>query len=123
MIECPLEKQAFITERVVEARPGNGHCFCQVSHRGCFVSARPETQDRRVERGGFVKFSWASHPGFLCLLQAYQSALWSLTASSSASLSVRNFSSTAAGLLRLARSEERSVGKECVSTCRYRWSP
>src|SRR3546814_16393656 len=21
------------------------------------------------------------------------------------------------------RSEERSVGKECVSTCRYRWSP
>src|SRR3546814_16890659 len=23
----------------------------------------------------------------------------------------------------LERSEERSVGKECVSTCRYRWSP
>src|SRR3546814_14310560 len=23
----------------------------------------------------------------------------------------------------LARSEERSVGKECVSTCRSRWSP
>src|SRR3546814_8402438 len=23
----------------------------------------------------------------------------------------------------LARSEERRVGKECVSTCRYRWSP
>src|SRR3546814_20032390 len=22
-----------------------------------------------------------------------------------------------------ARSEERRVGKECVSTCRYRWSP
>src|SRR3546814_19563562 len=22
-----------------------------------------------------------------------------------------------------SRSEERSVGKECVSTCRYRWSP
>src|SRR3546814_13003050 len=22
-----------------------------------------------------------------------------------------------------ARSDERSVGKECVSTCRYRWSP
>src|SRR3546814_7417408 len=26
-------------------------------------------------------------------------------------------------LLRLDRSEERSVGKECVSTCRFRWSP
>src|SRR3546814_8136786 len=24
---------------------------------------------------------------------------------------------------REARSEERRVGKECVSTCRYRWSP
>src|SRR3546814_1445603 len=23
----------------------------------------------------------------------------------------------------VARSEERRVGKECVSTCRYRWSP
>src|SRR3546814_14455420 len=27
------------------------------------------------------------------------------------------------GLLRHARSEERRVGKECVSTCRSRWSP
>src|SRR3546814_3415307 len=25
--------------------------------------------------------------------------------------------------IRLPRSEERRVGKECVSTCRYRWSP
>src|SRR3546814_13788441 len=25
--------------------------------------------------------------------------------------------------LRAQRSEERRVGKECVSTCRYRWSP
>src|SRR3546814_20046491 len=24
---------------------------------------------------------------------------------------------------RIQRSEERRVGKECVSTCRYRWSP
>src|SRR3546814_13907765 len=29
---------------------------------------------------------------------------------------------TATGILRL-RSEERRVGKECVSTCRSRWSP
>src|SRR3546814_14004945 len=27
------------------------------------------------------------------------------------------------GLPWLMRSEERRVGKECVSTCRYRWSP
>src|SRR3546814_8088128 len=28
-----------------------------------------------------------------------------------------------AGCDRVARSEERRVGKECVSTCRSRWSP
>src|SRR3546814_8559684 len=28
-----------------------------------------------------------------------------------------------AGLILLGRSEERRVGKECVSTCRSRWSP
>src|SRR3546814_16217448 len=27
------------------------------------------------------------------------------------------------GLVLKARSEERRVGKECVSTCSYRWSP
>src|SRR3546814_4589208 len=27
------------------------------------------------------------------------------------------------GLIRFRRSEERRVGKECVSTCRSRWSP
>src|SRR3546814_11953430 len=26
-------------------------------------------------------------------------------------------------VLQIVRSEERRVGKECVSTCRYRWSP
>src|SRR3546814_12111927 len=30
---------------------------------------------------------------------------------------------TAGGNLLLVRSEERRVGKECVSTCRSRWSP
>src|SRR3546814_18385463 len=29
----------------------------------------------------------------------------------------------ALGIVLLARSEERRVGKECVSTCRSRWSP
>src|SRR3546814_19784067 len=27
------------------------------------------------------------------------------------------------GMALVTRSEERRVGKECVSTCRYRWSP
>src|SRR3546814_19699808 len=30
---------------------------------------------------------------------------------------------TVASLLTVVRSEERRVGKECVSTCRSRWSP
>src|SRR3546814_4849628 len=30
---------------------------------------------------------------------------------------------TPLGILAVARSEERRVGKECVSTCRSRWSP
>src|SRR3546814_12237546 len=30
---------------------------------------------------------------------------------------------TQTAVLRPPRSEERRVGKECVSTCRYRWSP
>src|SRR3546814_16395119 len=34
----------------------------------------------------------------------------------------RHIGRTAAGQ-RIGRSEERRVGKECVSTCRYRWSP
>src|SRR3546814_4746960 len=32
-------------------------------------------------------------------------------------------SACGAGWLRVTRSEERRVGKECVSTCRSRWSP
>src|SRR3546814_14824038 len=30
---------------------------------------------------------------------------------------------TGGRLTKMMRSEERRVGKECVSTCRYRWSP
>src|SRR3546814_13866216 len=32
-------------------------------------------------------------------------------------------SDTHVGLIQVQRSEERRVGKECVSTCRSRWSP
>src|SRR3546814_16980727 len=41
-------------------------------------------------------------------------------------LAVENIGDTEAGgslLTQATRSEERRVGKECVSTCRYRWSP
>src|SRR3546814_20174485 len=35
----------------------------------------------------------------------------------------RFYAKTPEDLLEKARSEERRVGKECVSTCRSRWSP
>src|SRR3546814_20607020 len=35
----------------------------------------------------------------------------------------RVWGATAAMIVNLGRSEERRVGKECVSTCRSRWSP
>src|SRR3546814_20855050 len=38
-------------------------------------------------------------------------------------LSVARVTSLMMGTWFLARSEERRVGKECVSTCRSRWSP
>src|SRR3546814_14900574 len=36
---------------------------------------------------------------------------------------VRNYLKKGAKVYIEGRSEERRVGKECVSTCRYRWSP
>src|SRR3546814_12403146 len=45
-------------------------------------------------------------------------------AQSNAELSILVEAVVAAGLAQtLSRSEERRVGKECVSTCRSRWSP
>src|SRR3546814_11905328 len=38
-------------------------------------------------------------------------------------LATRDISMTPLGHEAQDRSEERRVGKECVSTCRYRWSP
>src|SRR3546814_13767609 len=56
-------------------------------------------------------------------------ALWLLTAVSMASSTGGSASAPcpaalpAATTISQSRSEERRVGKECVSTCRYRWSP
>src|SRR3546814_12845330 len=50
-------------------------------------------------------------------------------AAEQSAVAMREAAQTAAGLIRAIedarteRSEERRVGKECVSTCRSRWSP
>src|SRR3546814_14778158 len=41
----------------------------------------------------------------------------------SAAIAVAVYSWIGLAILRRGRSEERRVGKECVSTCRSRWSP
>src|SRR3546814_18015994 len=54
--------------------------------------------------------------GFIALFQAQNEAAISKIQPSAACFSAAMRSSS-------ARSEERRVGKECVSTCRSRWSP
>src|SRR3546814_12726851 len=77
---------------------------------------------RASEDGAFV----ASAPGALFVPIA------SLGSSAAPDVIVDDFTMTgggassnlgATGSLTISRSEERRVGKGCVSTCRYRWSP
>src|SRR3546814_12285446 len=58
--------------------------------------------------------------------EALASLLWSESNLASALQSLRQARLTLSRHLDphgLPRSDERRVGKECVSTCRYRWSP
>src|SRR3546814_19934639 len=66
----------------------------------CSSDLRPRTQT--VAGGGRQH---APEPGFRIALQRHGRAAGSR------------------GAVPVVRSEERRVGKECVSTCRYRWSP
>src|SRR3546814_13971328 len=50
-------------------------------------------------------------------------ALRLATLDSSVALTLALFINAAILILAAARSEERRVGKECVSPCRFRWSP
>src|SRR3546814_21101034 len=81
-----------------------------------------------------VRIGWQQRQGFAQLLQAFGQALQvSFDVAGQGDLQVGmapvvdQFEADA-GLLYLPgladlRSEERRVGKECVSTCRSRWSP
>src|SRR3546814_18454325 len=63
------------------------------------------------------------------IIDKLQEKRWVSRVTSEEDNRVRFLSLTPAGkqvlpeLTTIARSAERSVGKECVSTCRYRWSP
>src|SRR3546814_17196983 len=50
-------------------------------------------------------------------------AHWAKTPPDAVRSATRILGRTLTGTILNRRSEERRVGKECVSTCRYRWSP
>src|SRR3546814_17252791 len=92
----------------------------------------------RVELADIEKFRslYRAHPPtHFFFIPQYQGDLESLARQTSESLSqsVATFDDMVSGRLAertraearkaYERSEERRVGKECVSTCRYRWSP
>src|SRR3546814_6091452 len=64
-------------------------------------------------------------PGILVLRHAFQRPLQVVSNGQKVANNRRGgiFQAVLAVALGTARSEERRVGKECVSTCRSRWSP
>src|SRR3546814_20885108 len=58
-----------------------------------------------------------------CAVRAQPIALTALAAMAGAVFIIDDPIFNGLGISLLFRSEERRVGKECVSTCRYRWSP
>src|SRR3546814_16908467 len=69
----------------------------------------------------------ASH-GFTGLKLNWSSYSWRIHRESSTELRLPKIRTSSSPMILLcrkmeSRSEERRVGKECVSTCRYRWAP
>src|SRR3546814_12854094 len=65
-----------------------------------------------------------SYSGYLRVAVARTSGGWTVSGNSVSPATAIEFGEMTAGTPgTAARSEERRVGKECVSTCRSRWSP
>src|SRR3546814_11372009 len=65
------------------------------------------------------------HPASADRMRAFeplQSAGKAATGQPRPTLRIRDVVAITVGII-IGRSEERRVGQECVSTCRYRWSP
>jgi len=61
VVKRPPEQRAFVTEGLVQTRPGNSHLFREVAQRSRFVAARPKTLNCGVKPYGFLKFSRSCH--------------------------------------------------------------
>src|SRR3546814_14566207 len=71
-----------------------------------------------VEHGALVK-QHANAMGFVRYIQSHKQPSPAIEAFAAG----RGWKRPPDGLTEVWRSEERRVGKECVSTCRSRWSP
>src|SRR3546814_14714124 len=76
----------------------------------------------RLDRRGFLKVS-AAVGGGLALAVALPSSLRPASAAEASGFAPNAFIRIDRQGLVTLRSEERRVGKECVSTCRSRWAP
>src|SRR3546814_7076351 len=86
------------------------YCLCR-----CFFFFKQKTAyEMRIS-------DWSSDVCSSDLVSVVGWKVWFLTKKKRLPPASRKKATTAA--TRDQRSEERRVGKECVSTCRYRWSP
>src|SRR3546814_2948268 len=70
-----------------------------------------------------LPISWPSDADRAPYLAALVASSWSAIASARVTFGARRTPSSPSMTMFFPRSEERRVGKECVSTCRSRWSP
>src|SRR3546814_3408509 len=88
---------------------------------GCSGDTRRAEQDPAYRRALWLVILLNLGFGLVELVGGFIADSQALKADSLAFLGAGSISFV--GLLALARSEERRVGKECVSTCRSRWLP
>src|SRR3546814_21042695 len=113
MVQRPPGQRALVAEGIVKTGAGDPGLLGQVANRGAVVAVLPETLHRRIEDGCFVEFSRPRHGALRrnVTRQGY--------------CACRPFGTfyNKRSKTQDRRSEERRVGKECVSKCRSRWSP
>src|SRR3546814_13099960 len=102
-------------------RPGGGWDYAALLDEG--IAAGSDGNDGLLAQGRFdhtpfIAFRWLKAPGETYGRSPVMKALPDIkTANKVVELVLKNAS------IAVTRSEERRVGKECVSTCRSRWSP
>src|SRR3546814_20017936 len=76
-----------------------------------------------INSAGATAGAASNHPSFTWALNTASNQLEVTPVGSTSGAFVFNVVPVGDAIIQFARSEERRVGKECVSTCRSRWSP